>query len=308
MCVLTLNNIKRTPLAVVDNPASFDASRRTACIIRGAANQWPACRDWSPQHFRERYGALEVTGFMNVPETDSPYFQRDASHRTEILVSDFLDRAEAGECCIVDANQRARFDGLLEDCNFEDLVGDADQFSSLWLGSRTRSGLHYDILDNFLIQVHGKKEVIVVAPGAPRDFYNFPEDMTKSRVDPLDLDLKQFPRFANTTLLEGNLEPGDALYLPQGWWHHLYAPATSISINCWYGPPIALSQHMKTIAAAGPKTIATFTKDFVWHGILGRPYTPRLYCPPPIGRIIYEMLYASFRRRFETRKEVAVDT
>ena len=38
-------------------------------------------------------------------------------------------------------------------------------------------------------------------------------------------------------------------------------------------------------------------RDFVWHGVLRRPYARRLYSPPPTGVMLYELMVGVFRRK-----------
>jgi lysine-specific demethylase 8 len=288
--------IRRLPLPETDL-SSFDATRSGPVVLRGAAADWPACQRWSPAFFRARFAALEVHVRLGLPARGVPYYQPEAQYRRRMSVAEFLDHLEARERCYVDSDEFVRFEGLEQDHRFAELVGDADKYSSLWLGCGTRSGLHYDIMSNFLVQVFGSKRAIVMAPEHGRAAYSFPDDPTKSRVCPLEPDLVAYPRFAAVTLLEAELGPGDVLFIPRSWWHHLTAEGPSISLNAWHGPPLQLPDHLRALLDAGPYSTATVARDFVWHGVLGRPYVRRLFCPPPLGRIFYEMAVFSARRR-----------
>ena len=61
------------------------------------------------------------------------------------------------------------------------------------MGSNTRSGLHYDYVDNFFVQVHGRKDVVLAAPEEARNLHVFSDCHTKSRVAPKHPDLAKFP-------------------------------------------------------------------------------------------------------------------
>jgi hypothetical protein len=50
-------------------------------------------------------------------------------------------------------------------------------------------------------------------------------------VDPAAPDLEQFPRFSGVTPIEVVVGPGQALFIPVGWWHRVEALDTSISLS-----------------------------------------------------------------------------
>ncbi len=54
-----------------------------------------------------------------------------------------------------------------------------------------------------------------------------------SQVDLESPDLATFPQFASCRALEAILLPGDVLYLPPLWMHHVTALSPSISISVW---------------------------------------------------------------------------
>ena len=50
-------------------------------------------------------------------------------------------------------------------------------------------------------------------------------------------DLARFPRFAEALrhALSAELEPGDALYIPYGWWHHVESLTPfNVLVNYWW--------------------------------------------------------------------------
>jgi hypothetical protein len=58
-------------------------------------------------------------------------------------------------------------------------------------------------------------------------------------VDPFAPDLERFPRFAEAARHAevATLEPGDAIYIPYGWWHGVESlDPVSILVNYWWTP------------------------------------------------------------------------
>lgn len=95
--------------------------------------------------------------------------------------------------------------------------------------SGSTSGLHWDGRATELVQVHGTKEGIVLAPSATPALAPTPDpDGPNSDIDPFasDVTLPAHRRF--------HLEPGDVLGIPAGWWHCFRATSpTSTSISLW---------------------------------------------------------------------------
>lgn len=44
-----------------------------------------------------------------------------------------------------------------------------------------------------------------------------------------------FPAFPRVPMFEAYLRPGDMLYIPPGWWHHVRALSPSFSVSFWWG-------------------------------------------------------------------------
>ena len=52
-----------------------------------------------------------------------------------------------------------------------------------------------------------------------------------SKVDCENPDYDSHPMFADVTKIELILEPGEVLFLPVGWWHHVRSLVVSISLS-----------------------------------------------------------------------------
>jgi hypothetical protein len=103
---------------------------------------------------------------------------------------------------------------------------------------------HCDWADNFLVQLIGQKRVFLAPPSDASCFYteHAPARSTNvaidfSRVSPKRPDLRKYPAFARARIIECTLDPGDMLYLPCGWFHHVENLSPSCAINCWKVQP-----------------------------------------------------------------------
>ena len=69
--------------------------------------------------------------------------------------------------------------------------------------------------------------------------YPYPLESSASHVSYIDLeqpDFARYPRFREACALAGVIEPGELLYLPAYWWHHVRSLQVSISVNFWWAP------------------------------------------------------------------------
>lgn len=286
----------RVPIPVME---SFDAEifdrdfRRPAApvVLKRAASSWPAVKSWSPELFGDRYRDMVIQPSVDLPDTEVPYEFRDGDYRRSMTVGEFVELMKSGNRCYVDQVSVRKYEDAQGDFAFDEFQPRDVKDVVFWMGANTRSGLHYDYVDNFFAQVHGTKDVILAAPEQARNLHVFTDCHTKSQVAPKHPDLAKFPRFRRATLLEAKLDPGDVLYLPKGWWHYFASSESSISLSCWHGQPLTPAYDVKVMmrirsAAAWGRLVS----DFMWYGVLRRPYKRRLYSPPPTGRMLYELV------------------
>ncbi|CAI8011913.1 tRNA wybutosine-synthesizing protein 5 [Geodia barretti] len=91
---------------------------------------------------------------------------------------------------------------------------------------------HYDVMDNLLVQVTGRKRVVLFNP---RDANNLYLTGDKSRVLDIDSpDLSLFPRFSRATRHECVLEPGDVLFIPALWFHNVVSVDFGVAVNVFW--------------------------------------------------------------------------
>lgn len=116
-----------------------------------------------------------------------------------------------------------------------------NSLAKVWIGSRGNvTPLHFDLSHACLIQIFGTKEVILFPPQASRSLYPFASTSGPPRVSRLNLTAllrgcevtsKEFPLAHGAHGgLRCNLGPGEALYIPPFWWHHVTALEHNISV------------------------------------------------------------------------------
>lgn len=87
-------------------------------------------------------------------------------------------------------------------------------------------------MDNLLIQVCGRKRIILFSP---QDASNLYLNGDKSEVLDIDKpDLQLYPKFSLTIPYECYLEPGDILFIPSMWFHNVLSIDFGAAVNVFW--------------------------------------------------------------------------
>jgi len=120
--------------------------------------------------------------------------------------------------------------------------GDANPVASIWIGTRTRIAAHNDLPMNIACVAAGRRRFTLFPPDQTPNLYPGPFELTPagrpiSLVDFHAPDMERFPLFeqAMKTAQIADLEPGDALFIPSMWWHHVEATSgVNVLVNYWW--------------------------------------------------------------------------
>ena len=118
-------------------------------------------------------------------------------------------------------------------------VHDTIHEARLWMsGGNTTSSLHFDTHDNLMLQLDGSKELFLFHPNQSHHFYS--DFHTKFGLSPISadwVDLDRFPDFASAAAHHTVLRKGDALYIPDGWWHLIKSkPGRNVAVAVEFEP------------------------------------------------------------------------
>jgi hypothetical protein len=228
-------------------------------VVRGAFAHWPvvqAARQGDmalARYLMSGYNGVQVGLFQMAPEArgrvfyaddtlSSFNFSRHAATLDQVLTG-LLALAETPEppaLYVGSTTVEAVLPGFMAANGMG--LGERDALVSLWLGNRTRIAAHYDLPDNLAVVAAGRRRFTVFPPEQIKNLYVGPLDPTPagqpiSLVDFAAPDLDRFPRF--TQALDAAeavvMEPGDALFIPSMWFHHVEGLApVNLLINAWW--------------------------------------------------------------------------
>ena len=217
-----------------------------------ALQDWRPLTHWNDAHIRALCGerTIDVRVADSARQFGDPKRQGMYTHASLSLDS-FIEALEAAEARGQPAPYYAAQLSLRRD--LPELFADTrpepahlHALGALWRGSphlyiggSSQTPLHFDAFDNLLCVVRGRKRLLLWPPGCAELLYpGGGGSALFSQADVFAPDLEAFPLLerALPLALHADLGPGDALYLPCGWWHAVQSrpPAGQRSISLSY--------------------------------------------------------------------------
>lgn len=212
---------------------------RAPVVLAGLVAEWPAVQLWSLEALASTHPDVTVTTARLAEGVVVMDRRRGLLQGPERLAA-FLAALRSGAR---DRYMMAPLDELPAALRRDiptpsHLDGTTVQSAKLWIGSAgTVSGLHFDLADNLHAQVSGRKRFTLVAPAQSACVYpnSFFDGVPNGcRVDVERPDYARYPRLREVETFVAELGPGDVIYLPRGWWHHVRTLETGISVNFWW--------------------------------------------------------------------------
>ena len=227
-------------------------------VLRGLVAAWPAVRaglassDGAEHYVRRFYRDATVVAFLGAPQIEGRFFYNEdlsgfnfapIRARLDAILNEIADHRNDEQPPSVYVGSTT-IDTCLPGFREENTLnlGTRDALASVWIGNQTRIAAHYDLPDNLACIVAGHRRFTLFPPDQLSNLYIGPLDFTPagqaiSLVDFRQPDLVRFPKFAQA--LEhaqiADLGPGDAIFIPSMWWHHVEAlDSFNVLVNYWW--------------------------------------------------------------------------
>eukprot|EP00873_Tetraselmis_striata_P014089 jgi/Tetstr1/434353/TSEL_023457.t1 len=215
--------------------------------------QWDVFRSqaWSVDKLLHRYGHLSV--YLQMGRIKDPeYIKHGNQLELRLPFREFLrmlttHMRESNDYYLTANNylfRQAGFQGMLRDITplYDGFMGAADPDDpaagvDIWMGPKgTVSPLHQDATSILFTQVAGRKLWRLISPDQ-RDLLYSKDGLSAVNLEkPWEEVLHDFPKMEQAVIISVTLEPGETLFLPNGWWHHvtsLDSPCISVSSSRW---------------------------------------------------------------------------
>ena len=252
------------PIREIETPISadiFDEVRKAArpVILRNLVSDWPAVQAARKSdeaictYLAQRAADRPVTAIAAPPSAEGRFFYSDDLRSLNFVKANgqlgaflaHLLRAKAIHAPPAMAIQSEDISQFAPQFLAENMLALLpDVAPRIWIGNRIRVAPHYDAKENIACCVAGRRRFTLFPPALTAELYPGPFELTPagtpvSMVDLAAPDMDRFPRFADAwrESEQAVIEPGDAIYIPYGWWHGVESlEPVSILVNYWWAP------------------------------------------------------------------------
>jgi len=212
-------------------------------VITDMAKSWPAIKKWTPGFFREQHGDKQVKVY------DGNFIVPGKSYMSQariLSLTEYIDivTTTSQDLRMFLYNIKTEIPKLLEDLTFPSLVdGLSRNFVFMFFGCKESvTQMHFDIDMShvFHTAIYGKKTISLFPFEQGKNLHRYPFTC-RSYVDIHNPDFVQYPGLKKVKGFQTVLEPGETLYIPSGYWHHIVYDEAScaISLRCssrtWQG-------------------------------------------------------------------------
>lgn len=243
-----------------DWPAVFAGLHelREPIIFKGLVSHWPMVSKGlqSDLHLMDYilsfYSGRSIVCYQAAPEKHGRFFYTEdatqldfTSHKTSLPevfehIKTASQQAEPPVFYVGSTTVDVCLPGMRDDNDLE--FFDRDPLVSIWMGNQSKVSAHFDSPDNIACCVAGRRTFTLFPPDQLENLYIGPLHFTPSgqvisMVDFDNPDFEKFPRFVDAVANaeQAELAPGDALFIPSMWWHHVESMADfNVLVNYWW--------------------------------------------------------------------------
>ncbi len=222
-------------------------------VIENLVDDWPAVSKWNFDYIKQKVGDKVVPLYDDRPVDYKDGFNEP--HAT-MKMSDYIAllQKEPTKYRIFLYNVLKEVPELQEDFDFPDIgLRLMKSLPMLFFGGEgSHTFMHYDIdLANILhFHFQGKKECILYPNGEKKHLYKVPHSLiTHESIDFSNPDFDRWPALKNASGYKTELEHGNVLYMPEGYWHYMryITPGFSMSMRAIARNPKNLSRAIYNI-------------------------------------------------------------
>ncbi len=204
--------------------AAYYAPARPA-VIEGALAHWPALARWTPEHLGRLIGAREIeyqdeSGSRRKP-FDRFIAEIEASPFASMMAITATNEAANREALAPMLAETLPLDSWLRDDPGQLAIGPAGTFMPL----------HFDLGNQLIAQVTGSQRFILAPPAESRRLGPRGETMSPVHDITDEGQIVLHPSARGARLYELDLEAGEMLFIPVGWWWQATATDLSVSLN-----------------------------------------------------------------------------
>ncbi len=225
-----MGQFKTTPITRVTNISKEEFVEnyykpQNPVLIEGLTKNWKAYEKWNLDYIQKHAGDQIVPLYNNKPAKGK---QSVYDPVKEMKLYDYIQllKTESTDLRIFFYNILDSMPELLKDFEYPDIgLKFFKRLPALFFGGgNSKVFMHYDIdlPDSMHFHFHGKKSVTLFSPKQTKYLYKVPFSI--HNIDKIDMDNPDFERYPALQYAEGiqaNMNHGDALFMPSGYWHYI---------------------------------------------------------------------------------------
>jgi hypothetical protein len=227
-------------------------------ILKGFANKWPIviAGKESPEkaadYLRDFYSDMPVNVNYGEPENKGRVFYNNKmtgfnftgaqANLNQVLDKLLALKEEPNSPTVYVGSTEINkcLPGYYEHNNAS--IDHLNPLTTIWIGNRSKIAAHYDFPNNLACCVVGRRKFTLFPPEQIANLYVGPMGFAPggqdiSVVDFDEPDLVKYPKFEQAVAAAqvAELEPGDVLFLPGMWWHHVESlDAFNVLVTHWW--------------------------------------------------------------------------
>ncbi len=206
-------------------------------VIEQYIKDWPAYTKWNLEYIKEVAGDKEVPLYDDRPVKHDEGFNEP---HAKMKMADYVDLLKKGptKFRIFLWNVIKEVPILQKDYKYPDFgIKLMKGLPMLFFGGRnSHTFMHYDIdLANiFHFHFEGKKECILFPQSQTKYLYKIPHSLiVREDINFSNPDLEKWPALKHAKGYIAQLDHGNVIYIPEGYWHHMkyITPGFSMSLR-----------------------------------------------------------------------------
>lgn len=222
-------------------------------VIENFIDDWPAYSKWNLDYIKKVAGEKTVPLYDDRPVKHSEGFNEP---HARMKMADYIDllKSKPTKYRIFLWNILKEVPILQKDFKYPDFgLRLMKGLPMLFFGgSNSHTFMHYDIdLANiFHFHFAGTKQCILFPQSETKYLYKIPHSLiTREDIDFANPDLTKWPALKHAKGYIANLEHGDIVYIPEGYWHHMkyITPGFSMSLRAVARRPRNLAKALYNI-------------------------------------------------------------
>ena len=236
-----MHELKLSPVekvSLIDQKNFYDSyfTPLRPLVIKDLAKTWPASRKWTPEFFRDQHGGKQVKVYDDsFVAAGKHYMNKLKTISLKEYIVTIMTSSQNLRMFLY--NIKSEIPELVDDINFPTLVnGLSRNFVFMFFGCKgSVTQLHFDIDMSHVLHtaIFGKKTVYLFPYEQEKNLHRYPFTC-RSYVDIEHPNFEQYPGLKNAQGYKVELEPGETLYIPSGYWHHFIynEPGYAVSLRC----------------------------------------------------------------------------